>query len=49
MSNLRRTGFLCTMKSKLIVESADPFCKSRNISGLICGLLFKSHESMKTS
>lgn len=49
MNNLTKTGFLCTMKIKAIVESAQPFCKSKNISGLICGPVFKSHEGMETN
>lgn len=42
MSNLTKTGFLCTMKIKATVESAGPFCKSRNISGLIYDPVFVS-------
>lgn len=46
MSNLTKTGFLCTGKIKAIVESAEPFCRNRNISGLIYGPVFKSHEGL---
>lgn len=49
MTSLTKTGFLCTVKSKAMVESAGSFCKSRNISGLIHGPVFKSHEGMETN
>lgn len=49
MSNLTKTGFLCAIRIKAIVESAEPFCKSTNISVLIYGPDFKSHEGMETN